>query len=104
MLDAEFAAGNRVIAVATREAAGRSSVTPADEHGLTFGGLLVFLDPPKPTARAALQRLARLGVTVKILTGDNRSSRPRSAPTSACRPARWPPAPTSTPRATGSAT
>jgi P-type Mg2+ transporter len=70
-LDAEFAAGNRVIAVATRDAPGRSSITPADEHGLTFRGILVFLDPPKPDARAALQRLAGLGVTVKILTGDN---------------------------------
>ena len=71
MLDAEFAAGNRVVAVATREAEGRSSITPAEEHGLTFRGLLVFLDPPKPTASTALQRLAGLGVTVKILTGDN---------------------------------
>ena len=70
-LDGEFAAGNRVVAVATREAEGRSSITPADEHGLTFRGILVFLDPPKPDARAALQRLADLGVTVKILTGDN---------------------------------
>ena len=55
----------------TREAEGRSSITPADEHDLTFRGILVFLDPPKPDARAALQRLADLGVTVKILTGDN---------------------------------
>jgi Mg2+-importing ATPase len=70
-LDAEFAAGNRVVAVATREAGGRSSITPADEHGLSFRGLLVFLDPPKPDARAALRRLAGLGVSVKILTGDN---------------------------------
>jgi len=70
-LDAEFAVGNRVIAVAAREAPGQSSITPADEHGLRFRGILVFLDPPKPTARGALQRLAGLGVTVKLLTGDN---------------------------------
>jgi P-type Mg2+ transporter len=70
-LDAEFADGNRVIAVATREAPGQSSLTPADEHDLRFRGLLVFLDPPKPDARAALRRLAGLGITVKILTGDN---------------------------------
>ena len=70
-LDGEFAAGNRVVAVATREAEGRSSITSADEHDLTFRGILVFLDPPKPDARAALQRLAGLGVSVKILTGDN---------------------------------
>jgi P-type Mg2+ transporter len=70
-LDAEFAAGNRVIAVATRDAPGQSKISAADEHGLTFRGILVFLDPPKPTAQAALSRLASLGVTVKILTGDN---------------------------------
>ncbi len=70
-LDAEFASGNRVIAVATREMPGVSSLTAADEHDLTFRGILVFLDPPKPEAREALRRLARLGVTVKVLTGDN---------------------------------
>jgi Mg2+-importing ATPase len=70
-LDAEFAAGNRVIAVATRQVGDQTSIGPADEHGLTFRGILVFLDPPKPTAKAALQRLAALGVSVKILTGDN---------------------------------
>ena len=70
-LDAEFAAGNRVVAVATRAAPGQSAITGADEHDLRFRGLLVFLDPPKATARRALDRLAGLGVTVKVLTGDN---------------------------------
>ena len=70
-LDAEFTAGNRVIAVATRDAPGQATLSTADEHGLTFAGILVFLDPPKPDARGALARLAGLGVTVKILTGDN---------------------------------
>ena len=71
VLTAEFAAGNRVICVATRNAPGLSSLTPADEHGMRFRGVLVFLDPPKPDARGALARLAGLGVTVKVLTGDN---------------------------------
>ncbi len=70
-LDAQFAAGNRVVAVAAREAPGQASLTAADEHGLRLRGLLVFLDPPKATADKALTRLADLGVTVKILTGDN---------------------------------
>jgi P-type Mg2+ transporter len=70
-LKAEFAAGNRVIAVATRPAPGLSSITPADEYNLAFRGILVFLDPPKSTASTALKRLADLGITVKILTGDN---------------------------------
>ena len=60
-----------MIATATREMPGASSITTSDEHDLTFRGILVFLDPPKPTAKAALARLASLGVTVKILTGDN---------------------------------
>ena len=70
-LAAEFAAGNRVVAVATRPAADLTRLTPVDEHDLRLAGLLVFLDPPKPDAAAALARLAKLGITVKIVTGDN---------------------------------
>ncbi|MFF1519880.1 magnesium-translocating P-type ATPase [Streptomyces sp. NPDC058305] len=71
-LAAEFAAGNRVIAVATRPgAAGSRRIRPSDEKGLRLSGLLVFLDPPKPDAAAALRRLAALGIAVKVVTGDN---------------------------------
>jgi P-type Mg2+ transporter len=70
-LAAEFAAGNRVVAVASRPAPGVTRLTPADERDLRLVGLLVFLDPPKPDAAAALARLAGLGITVKIVTGDN---------------------------------
>ena len=45
--------------------------TAADEHGLRLVGLLVFLDPPKNDAAEALRRLAGLGITVKVVTGDN---------------------------------
>ena len=67
----EFAAGNRVVAVATRVMTEQRPAAASDESGLTLAGLLVFLDPPKLDAAAALQRLSRLGVTVKIVTGDN---------------------------------
>jgi Mg2+-importing ATPase len=70
-LDAEFAAGNRVVAVASRPAPGQPSVGAADERDLQLRGLLVFLDPAKASARQALARLSRLGITVKVLTGDN---------------------------------
>ena len=70
-LAAEFEAGNRVIAVATKPAPGRQTVTAADETDLHYAGLLVFLDPPKPDAAQALARLRRLGIAVKIVTGDN---------------------------------
>ncbi len=71
-LAAEFAAGNRVVAVATRPGAdGPPVIRPADENGLRLAGLLVFLDPPKPDAAGALRRLAGLGIAVKVVTGDN---------------------------------
>jgi Mg2+-importing ATPase len=69
-LAAEFAAGNRVVAVATRPADARH-LTAADERGLQLAGLLVFLDPPKQDAADSLQRLAGLGIAVKVVTGDN---------------------------------
>src|SRR5581483_10146357 len=64
VLDGEFAAGNRVVAVAARPAPELARVTAGDEHELNLVGLLVFLDPPKPDAAAALRRLADLGVSV----------------------------------------
>ncbi|MET3982986.1 magnesium-translocating P-type ATPase [Streptomyces sp. PvR034] len=72
-LEAEFAAGNRVIAVATRPCHVDEPpvITGADEKDLQLAGLLVFLDPPKPEAADALARLAALGITVKVVTGDN---------------------------------
>ena len=67
----EFAAGNRVVAVATRSASGESPPRVADEQGLQLVGLLVFLDPPKLDAAHALRRLSDLGIAVKVVTGDN---------------------------------
>ncbi|MGI5518310.1 magnesium-translocating P-type ATPase [Streptomyces sp. CA-106131] len=70
-LDAEFAAANRVVAVATRPAHADTALTSADECDLQLAGLLVFLDPPKPGLAEALGRLDALGITMKIVTGDN---------------------------------
>jgi Mg2+-importing ATPase len=70
-LDAELAGGGRVVAVASRPAPGRTALTPDDERDLTLAGFLVFRDAPKADARPALDQLARLGVTVKIITGDH---------------------------------
>ena len=70
---------------ATRPASPRSP--PADEHGLDLRGLLVFLDPPKPDARAALRPAGQARASrSRSSPATTRSSRPRSAPTSACRP------------------
>ena len=71
ILDAEFAAGGRVVAVATRPVPGADTTSAADEHDLTLVGYLVFLDQPKLDAATSLKRLADLGITVKVVTGDN---------------------------------
>jgi Mg2+-importing ATPase len=64
--------GFRVLGVAWREVEpDRDHASIADETELTFAGFAAFLDPPKESARAALAALARLGVAVKIVTGDN---------------------------------
>lgn len=70
-LDEQFSAGARVIAVATRDAADVTTIEPVDERDLTLAGFLVFVDRPKEKAKDSLARLAGLGITVKIATGDN---------------------------------
>jgi Mg2+-importing ATPase len=64
--------GFRVVAVAYKEVPEqKTAYSIADEADLTLVGYIAFLDPPKDSARAALQALAEKGVAVKILTGDN---------------------------------
>ncbi|MEU1289868.1 magnesium-translocating P-type ATPase [Kitasatospora sp. NPDC005856] len=66
-----FAAGHRVVAVATKDGGRLSTIRESDETGLHLAGFLVFRDPPKQGAADSLRRLAELGITVKICTGDN---------------------------------
>jgi Mg2+-importing ATPase len=64
--------GFRVIALAYKTVPDQTKeYTVADESNLTLLGFLAFLDPPKETATAALERLHESRVQVKILTGDN---------------------------------
>ena len=86
-LRAEFAAGNRVIAVACRALPGPAgpdapggattstgaSPQPDVDGRFRLQGLLVFLDPPKRGVDRSLARLGNLGIDVKVVTGDNAS-------------------------------
>jgi Mg2+-importing ATPase len=69
-LDRLFASGVRVIAVASR-AVTVEQLGKDDEQGLSLDGFLCFTDPAKADVQESLARLARLGITVKIVTGDN---------------------------------
>ena len=64
--------GYRVVAIAYREYPRDKQVfSVADETNLILLGYIAFFDPPKESAAQALESLARMGVTTKILTGDN---------------------------------
>ena len=72
IFQAKGAAGFRVLALATRRAATQAHHAREDERDMTFRGFLVFHDPPKAEARRTLQDLARLGIRIKVISGDNR--------------------------------
>ncbi|MDR7438066.1 MAG: magnesium-translocating P-type ATPase [Armatimonadota bacterium] len=63
--------GYRVLGVALREMASPGPIGRDSEREMTFLGLLVFADPPKPGAAATVAALGRLGVRLKVITGDN---------------------------------
>jgi Mg2+-importing ATPase len=63
--------GERVLAVAYREIDGQPAYASSDERDLVLAGFAVFTDPPMPGVRDALAALARDGVIVKLVTGDN---------------------------------
>jgi P-type Mg2+ transporter len=64
--------GYRVVAIAYREFPRDKTVfSVADESNLVLLGYIAFFDPPKESAARALETLAKMGVTTKILTGDN---------------------------------
>jgi len=64
-------AGYRVLAVAYKSMEDKPSYSAEDELNLAFLGFLVFTDPPKQDAYEAIVRLKAMGVSTKILTGDN---------------------------------
>ncbi|MDB5594547.1 MAG: Cation-transporting ATPase [Hyphomicrobiales bacterium] len=71
LLEAKGRAGFRLLGIAWRPMpADRDKIAMTDEAGLVFVGCAVFLDPPKASATAAVARLAKAGVRVKVISGD----------------------------------
>ena len=66
--------GYRVLAVAYKNLPiekDKTEYSVADESGLVLMGLIAFLDPPKVSARQAIEMLEGQGIEIKIVTGDN---------------------------------
>ena len=69
---AKGAEGFRVLAVATRKVEAKAHFSRDDEEGMTFRGFLVFYDPPKADAQRTIHDLNKLGIRIKVISGDNR--------------------------------
>lgn len=64
--------GLRVLMVAIREFEPRpNNYKIEDESNMIITGFIGFLDPAKPSAKPAIESLNKLGVSIKIITGDN---------------------------------
>jgi Mg2+-importing ATPase len=64
--------GFRVLGLATKTIEGQpEAYSVSDENALTFAGFLLFFDPPKADVQQVIVDLAKRGVQLKIITGDN---------------------------------
>jgi Mg2+-importing ATPase len=64
--------GLRVLGIAYKKAGTGRLITKDDEVGMTFVGFLALFDPPKPKIVETIGELKHLGISLKIITGDNR--------------------------------
>jgi Mg2+-importing ATPase len=64
--------GCRTLGVASKNMGSQSFISKDDEMGMTFLGFLVLFDPPKPNIANVIGQLKNLGVSLKVITGDNR--------------------------------
>lgn len=64
--------GLRVLLVAIKEFDDRAlTYSVDDEKDMILTGFIGFLDPAKPSAKSSIEALRELGVSIKVLTGDN---------------------------------
>jgi Mg2+-importing ATPase len=63
--------GYRVLGLAIKPDEGRDVYSRQGENQMTFAGFLLFFDPPKSDVKETVEKLAQLGVSLKIITGDN---------------------------------
>jgi Mg2+-importing ATPase len=63
--------GYRVIAIGSKTVSKTEQYTFEDAKELNLIGFVLFTDPPKHGVRLALEHFAKLGVQLKIVTGDN---------------------------------
>lgn len=71
-LFAQYSAnGQRTLGLATKDVGATATIGKDDETDLCFCGFVLFSDPLKRGIAATIERLRGLGVTLKVITGDN---------------------------------
>lgn len=63
--------GFRTLAISYKEVESKAHYSKIDEKGMIFLGFMAFLDPPKETVTKAISEFEKLGIELKIITGDN---------------------------------
>lgn len=64
--------GFRVLGVAERRGITEDRITKDSEKDMTFLGFLTLFDPPKEGVSETINELERLGIELKLVTGDSR--------------------------------
>ncbi len=63
--------GHSTIAIAYKDIDSKAAYSKDDEKDMVFIGFVLFSNPPKPTVRMTLERLKKLNIRLKVLTGDD---------------------------------
>jgi P-type Mg2+ transporter len=63
--------GFRTLGIAYKKIGSGTLISKDDESGMTFSGFLTLYDPPKPNILETITGLRNLGISLKIITGDN---------------------------------
>ena len=64
--------GFRILGIAYKDIGSDKLITKDSEVAMTFLGFLVLFDPAKPNIAQTIKELKQLGISLKIVTGDNR--------------------------------
>ncbi|MDZ7342874.1 MAG: HAD-IC family P-type ATPase, partial [candidate division KSB1 bacterium] len=66
------ASGLRTLGVAYKHIASSPTIHKDDEHDMIFLGFLTLFDPPKAGIQEAIADMKKLGIELKMITGDNK--------------------------------
>lgn len=64
--------GLRTLGLAYKDMGQQKTIKKEQETEMTFLGFLAFYDPPKPDIAKTINSMEKLGISLKIITGDNK--------------------------------